>query len=266
MFKKNKKLAAAILTAALALSSVSVAFAAGSPTTGIPESGEQKVDPTKQNTTEVTVNDGTGITATKVADVAEAVVGGKVKVNAVGGGTIKLPVDTLGTKALEDNTRTTKLTTTSTVTKYKKNALAGSKVKTVVAKVNDKNTLTLESKSLANCDSLTTFTATGKGTVEFCGRLFSKTKVSNVTVKCPKLVINQGSFYGIEKGNKTLIQLTGVKKAKNLKVSVGAFGSNSRNMTIRFSAKMSSKEYKKAVKKLRNGGFKGRIIRSKKTK
>ena len=262
MFKKNKKLAAAILAAALALSSVSVAFAAGSPTKDTPVPGEQEVNPKNQNTAEVFVNDGTGITATKVEKVKKATVGGRVTLPTVDGGTLRLPVDTLGSNAFAGNKKTIQLTTTNTVTKYEKNALKGSKVKTVVANTKKKTTLTLASQSLANCKSLKSFTAKGDGTVEFGSRTFNGTKVSNITVKCGKVTLKQGSFYGIKKKTKTKIQFTGVKQAKDLKVSVGAFGKNSRNMTIRFSTNMSKKEFKKAVKKLRKGGFKGSISRS----
>jgi hypothetical protein len=265
MIKKNKKLAAAILAAALALSSVSVAFAAGSPTTDTPIPGKQEVDPTNKNSTaEVNVNPGTGITATQVANVTNAIVGGYVSVPTADGKTVDLPVDTLGTNAFKGNDATKKLTTNTTVTRYRKHVLKGSKVKTVVAKIKDKNTLTLGSKSLAD-SNITSFEAKGTGTISFGWKTFSGTKIKNITVKSGKVILNQGSFLGVKNGTRTYIQMTGLKNANKLDVSVGAFSRSSRNMTIRFSTKMSVKEYKKAVKKLRNGGFKGKIVRSKKS-
>ena len=172
MFKKNKKLVAVILAVALALASVSAVSAAKSPTKNDPKPGKQKVKSKDQDTTEVLVDKGKGITAIKIANVKKATVGGTVKVGTVNGKTTNVPVDSVGTKALDGNKKTTKLTTTKTVTTIKSKALVGSKVKDVVSKVSKKSTLVLKSESLAGCSSLKTFEANGDkkaedGAVEF---------------------------------------------------------------------------------------------------
>lgn len=267
MFKKSKKLAAAILAAVLALSSVSAAFAADSPADNVPKEREQKVNSKSQDTTVVLVREGKGVTAARVADERKVTVGGNVEVPKVDGGTTRLPVDTLGTKALNGNKKTTKLITTPTVTKYEKDALAGSRVSSVLSEVSKGGTLVLQSESLADNNSLKYFEArgekkTGDGSVEFGYKTFNNTKVSTVSVTCGKVTFERGAFCGIKKGTKTNIDLLGLREASEFKVKKGAFDSNSKTMTARFSKHITQKEFKRVYKILRDGGFTGKIVRN----
>jgi hypothetical protein len=261
MKTKTKKLFAAILAAALTLSSASAAFAANSPTPSseLPKAGTQKVESNKQDTTQVKVSkNGKDVAASKVKDTATATVGGKVNLENKDGSRGDYPVNALATKAVKDNKKTKTLKTTKTVTTIKKNALQDSNVKKMVSTVT--GTLTLKKNALAN-SKLKTFTAKGKGKLVLGSGAFKNSPVVKVNVNTKAVTFKKNSGKGIKSDARTVINIKNISSAKKVTVAKGAFGSNSIYMKVVVNSKsMSKKEFDKVKTKFEKGGFKGTII------
>jgi hypothetical protein len=94
-------------------------------------------------------------------------------------------------------------------------------------------------------------------------KAFTNSKVKNLNVSSPQLVIKKNAFKKTKTKNAT-IKLNGAKKASDVSTVKGAFnGLNKKAKIYVNSANMSKKEFNKLKKKLRKAGFKGTIKRKK---
>jgi hypothetical protein len=263
MLKATKKITAAILSAVLVMSCAGTAFADGSPVgPDDPKPGYQEIDTKNQDTSEVKVSeDGETIAATAVEDKKTVDIGGTAKMETVEGGTGRFPVNALGTEALKDNKNTTTVNLSNTITTVQKNALVGSKVKTVNSTVAKGSSITLEEDSMKK-SKVKNVNTQGKGTTVVEKNSFKKTSVKNLNFNTSKVTFEEGSVRYIAKGTKTTISLTNITKVSDVTCQGRVFGPRSELFTIELSKdKISDKEFANLKKMFREAGYLGKIKR-----
>ncbi len=110
---------------------------------------------------------------------------------------------------------------------------------------------------------ITTLTINGgDGKVTINANAFKGAKVKKLKVNSAKVKIKKNAFKGA-KQRTVKVYMKQVKKASHVSVTRGAFSGLSHKSRIYVSKKnMSKKEYQKLVRKLRNAGFRGKIIRN----
>jgi hypothetical protein len=260
MIKATKKITAAILSAVLVMSCAGTAFADGSPVKpDDPVPGVQEVDPKNQDTKEVKVSkDGKTIEAVEVDKNKETVeIGGNVTLPTEEGGTGKFPVNTVGSNALK-GTKAETLNTSNTVTNFKTNALAGSKVKNLNSKVAKNSSLTFDEGALKN-SNIKKVKTEGQGKTVVNKNTFKKTKVNDVSFNTSKVQYNETSMRYIAKGTKLKISMENVSKSKDVTFNGRVFGPRSKLFTMSVSSKMSDKEFEKLQKAAKAAGYQGKF-------
>ena len=101
---------------------------------------------------------------------------------------------------------------------------------------------------------------TGKKVI-FKANAMKGSKINKIIVKNSKAKFEKNVFKST-KQRKVRIHLKNIRKAKDLSVAKGAFKNLKSSSKIYLSKKLSKKEYKKIVNKLRKAGYTGKIVRN----
>ena len=109
----------------------------------------------------------------------------------------------------------------------------------------------------------TVFVDTSAPELIIATKAFNGAAVSSVTVNTPSIRIQKNAFKGTKKKNPT-IKINGPKTAADVKVVKGSFkGLNKKAKIVVNKQTMTKKQFNKLKKKLKNKGFKGKIVRKK---
>lgn len=98
--------------------------------------------------------------------------------------------------------------------------------------------------------------------VTFVKYAFKKSKIKKIVLQSKRVTFNKNVFKGTGQKN-VLIRVSGAKnKASNYSFRKGAFNGLSKKSKVVVNKKtLTNKEFKKLKKKLKNAGFKGKIVR-----